>query len=389
MYRGRLLRSLVLFPPLVPSVPLLPPSLLPLPRPLSPHLFPLVIVSWSSKPSFKMRTSILVGLAALAAGATARQPSLEKRKTPWTKPNRPHRNSVRSVQMEMNYQKARNFVDLALEKRQELIPNETVAPSTSAPKDNIWRSLSNDEAASVIAYLHKQKKLNLTAVADADECAVSCARSKCPWLTMLSTVGPMCYRPSTQRSRTRLTHSSTSPASLVPRRAMRPPASCSERPKSPSASFARASQHPRLTRGPTASRISSSDLCPFRRRLRTALTTTSAQRRSPRSRITMLMARPRTTLPYALSTSITVPGAEMAPTCSKKSLRASPTLLLICSAFVFTDHRVLLRLILTFQNVTLDDVDIWGIDPRECSAPLTRLRPLLTRRRQSGIKTAA
>ncbi|KAH9915164.1 copper amine oxidase [Epithele typhae] len=37
------------------------------------------------------------------------------------------------------------------------------APSTDAPKANVWDLLSNDEAADVIAFLHKQDALNLTA----------------------------------------------------------------------------------------------------------------------------------------------------------------------------------------------------------------------------------
>nr|XP_018261712.1 uncharacterized protein I303_06153 [Kwoniella dejecticola CBS 10117]OBR83870.1 hypothetical protein I303_06153 [Kwoniella dejecticola CBS 10117] len=41
------------------------------------------------------------------------------------------------------------------------------SPSTTAPKHNIWNSLSNDEAADVIGFLHSQDDLNLTAVDDA------------------------------------------------------------------------------------------------------------------------------------------------------------------------------------------------------------------------------
>ncbi|GAA5930824.1 uncharacterized protein JCM15063_002470 [Sporobolomyces koalae] len=40
-------------------------------------------------------------------------------------------------------------------------------PTTKAPKTNIWASLSTDEAASVVAFLHDQKKLNLTAAKEA------------------------------------------------------------------------------------------------------------------------------------------------------------------------------------------------------------------------------
>ncbi|KAF7334468.1 Amine oxidase [Mycena venus] len=40
-------------------------------------------------------------------------------------------------------------------------------PVSVAPKTNIFISLSNDEAASVISFLHKQTELNLTAAADA------------------------------------------------------------------------------------------------------------------------------------------------------------------------------------------------------------------------------
>lgn len=41
------------------------------------------------------------------------------------------------------------------------------APTINAPKENIWISLSDDEAAGVIAFLHDQPELNLTAAADA------------------------------------------------------------------------------------------------------------------------------------------------------------------------------------------------------------------------------
>ncbi|KAK6910889.1 hypothetical protein I203_104924 [Kwoniella mangroviensis CBS 8507] len=43
------------------------------------------------------------------------------------------------------------------------------SPSTTAPKDNIWISLTNDEAADVISFLHSRDDLNLTAVDDAGE----------------------------------------------------------------------------------------------------------------------------------------------------------------------------------------------------------------------------
>ena len=36
------------------------------------------------------------------------------------------------------------------------------APSTEAPKANVWDVLTNDEAADVIAFLHNQTALNLT-----------------------------------------------------------------------------------------------------------------------------------------------------------------------------------------------------------------------------------
>ncbi|KAJ7906597.1 copper amine oxidase, partial [Mycena leptocephala] len=45
--------------------------------------------------------------------------------------------------------------------------NPTFSPVTVAPKTNIFNSLTDDEAASVISFLHKQTKLNLTAAADA------------------------------------------------------------------------------------------------------------------------------------------------------------------------------------------------------------------------------
>ncbi|WWC71351.1 uncharacterized protein I206_105306 [Kwoniella pini CBS 10737] len=41
------------------------------------------------------------------------------------------------------------------------------SPTTTAPKHNIWNSLSNDEAADVIGFLHSRDDLNLTAVEDA------------------------------------------------------------------------------------------------------------------------------------------------------------------------------------------------------------------------------
>ena len=45
----------------------------------------------------------------------------------------------------------------------------STAPTTSAPKTNVWASLSNDEAASVISFLHEQPALNLTAAQDSGE----------------------------------------------------------------------------------------------------------------------------------------------------------------------------------------------------------------------------
>ncbi|KAJ7769348.1 copper amine oxidase [Mycena metata] len=45
--------------------------------------------------------------------------------------------------------------------------NSTFSPAVSAPKPNIFLSLSDDEAASVISFLHNQTELNLTANADA------------------------------------------------------------------------------------------------------------------------------------------------------------------------------------------------------------------------------
>lgn len=47
-------------------------------------------------------------------------------------------------------------------------PSST-APQVTAPKSNIWNSLSFDEAASIKAYLHSQSSLNLTSVEDASE----------------------------------------------------------------------------------------------------------------------------------------------------------------------------------------------------------------------------
>ncbi|GHJ86241.1 hypothetical protein NliqN6_2643 [Naganishia liquefaciens] len=45
----------------------------------------------------------------------------------------------------------------------------STAPITSAPKANVWASLSNDEAASVISFLHDQPSLNLTAAQGSGE----------------------------------------------------------------------------------------------------------------------------------------------------------------------------------------------------------------------------
>jgi len=41
------------------------------------------------------------------------------------------------------------------------------APTVKAPRKNVWAGLTNDEAASVVAFLHNQTALNLTAAADA------------------------------------------------------------------------------------------------------------------------------------------------------------------------------------------------------------------------------
>ena len=45
--------------------------------------------------------------------------------------------------------------------------------TTTAPKKNIFGTLSDDEYADVTAFLHKQKKLNLTAVANATSYVLS------------------------------------------------------------------------------------------------------------------------------------------------------------------------------------------------------------------------
>lgn len=45
--------------------------------------------------------------------------------------------------------------------------SKAIPPSTTAPYKNIWNSLTNDEAASVIGFLHAQESLNLTASGDA------------------------------------------------------------------------------------------------------------------------------------------------------------------------------------------------------------------------------
>lgn len=41
--------------------------------------------------------------------------------------------------------------------------SKAIPPKTTAPYKNIFKSLSNDEAASVIGFLHAQESLNLTA----------------------------------------------------------------------------------------------------------------------------------------------------------------------------------------------------------------------------------
>jgi primary-amine oxidase len=57
-------------------------------------------------------------------------------------------------------------------KRNEFVGAANVtstAPTTTAPKANVWTALSNDEAASVINFLHDQPALNLTAASDSGE----------------------------------------------------------------------------------------------------------------------------------------------------------------------------------------------------------------------------
>jgi len=47
---------------------------------------------------------------------------------------------------------------------------ETDAPSVKAEKENVWRVLSNDEAADVIQFIHDSEALNVTSVEDAGRC---------------------------------------------------------------------------------------------------------------------------------------------------------------------------------------------------------------------------
>nr|XP_031863935.1 uncharacterized protein CI109_000579 [Kwoniella shandongensis]KAA5531007.1 hypothetical protein CI109_000579 [Kwoniella shandongensis] len=58
-------------------------------------------------------------------------------------------------------------------RRRDIITNQvnttSSSPSTTASKDNIWAYLTNDEAASTIAFLHNQTDLNLTSVEDAGD----------------------------------------------------------------------------------------------------------------------------------------------------------------------------------------------------------------------------
>ncbi|ODO11062.1 hypothetical protein I350_01664 [Cryptococcus amylolentus CBS 6273] len=57
--------------------------------------------------------------------------------------------------------------------RRDIITNDAnttaSSPTTSAPKDNIWNFLTNDEAAGIVGFLHNQTVLNLTAVDDAGD----------------------------------------------------------------------------------------------------------------------------------------------------------------------------------------------------------------------------
>jgi primary-amine oxidase len=43
----------------------------------------------------------------------------------------------------------------------------STTPFSKAPHTNIWNSLTNEEAAAVVDYIHKQPSLNVTAVANA------------------------------------------------------------------------------------------------------------------------------------------------------------------------------------------------------------------------------
>lgn len=68
----------------------------------------------------------------------------------------------------------RSLVDRSDSSTSLPILNDTTASIPTAPivkpsKSNIFASLTNDEAASVISFLHNQTELNLTANADAGE----------------------------------------------------------------------------------------------------------------------------------------------------------------------------------------------------------------------------
>lgn len=96
----------------------------------------------------------LSALIAVATTATA-APTLDRRKLPVFK-NR----FVKSRPAIHNYV---TDVSGAQYNRTE-IPD---VPTVTAPHPNVWASLSNEEAASVVGFLHNNTDLNLTAAADA------------------------------------------------------------------------------------------------------------------------------------------------------------------------------------------------------------------------------
>lgn len=114
-----------------------------------PRCCSLIATSRLSRHSFDMHVAGLLG-ALVAATAVTAAPSP---KLPYFRGTRPRP----TVQ---------NFVSNVASAQYNLtdIPGK---PTTKAPHSNIWATLSNDEAAEVVSFLHNQTALNLTAASDA------------------------------------------------------------------------------------------------------------------------------------------------------------------------------------------------------------------------------